>query len=1746
MNTPTNLRFIFRKIFTQTKSLLFLLLLALVLFSFTDLKNVTVVDEISNDFVLVPIPCNTDLPVPITSLNYTDLEVTKSTSGLCLLGCNVYNEGNLTDASETNYATLNTAIGVGVTHTLTVKDNTADEFYDGGSFAGFLIENSSLVQVDLLNSIVVTTYLDGQEQEDSESSGNLLAINSDLLSSNQFYVGFDTALDYDAIKISISSVVGVSSSTKVYYAVTNSYCAGPALVCNTPTMLTKPSFPAKIVDEHTGFEGVLSVGTIQNADAAVDSNTNSYASIDFTVGLLATGSLAIKDEFTDYPAMTYAGFDIENTSVLNLSLLDGITISTYLNGAFQESKTGSSELLSVDSALLLTGSERSQFGFVSSLPFDEVQITINQTLTVDLGSTKIYGLILESFCEGSLECSSSTVLSNPLQPVIISNTNTGVEGVACVGCEVDNATNVISQSNSDFAIINVIAGVANTASIAVLNVLDTYPSGTKAGFIIRDTNDLLQLDLLNSITLTTYLDGVVQESQTSSNLLALEALGIINITPSNADGFYLIGFETSLEYDEIQLTVGAIASVINSIEVYGSYVDTTIQIEGTVTNETTLGLSDGALSVSVSGGTPPYSYLWSPNGETSDSINGLVPGTYSVTVTDALNCEATAEFIVYTDGVQYPVPCNTENPVVITVNSFTDLIVSETTTGVCLLGCGIENEENITDADSSNYATVSTLVGLGVTHTLRATDATVGEFFEGGGYAGYLIENSSILQADLLDVIEIKTYLDGVQQESDASVSLAVINSTILGSDQYYVGFYTSMDYDAVEISISSLLDVLSVTKVYHAVTNSFCEGPELVCNTPTALTKPEFPVRIVDEHTGTGGLLGIGSVNNTSNLFDTNAGNYATIDLLVGVAATASLAVKDELTDYPAMTYAGFDIENANLLNTQLFDAVTITTYLDGVLVESKTGTTELLPVNSGLLLTGNESVRVGFVSTSPFDEVQITLSQLVSLSLGSTRIYNTVLETFCSGTIDCDAPYVLSNPNDSVIISNDKTGTDGVACIACEVDNSQNVLTEDGSDFALINVVAGVAATASISVQDVLLDYPIGTRAGFVIRDTNDLLEVDLLNSITLTTYLDGVLQEQKTASNLLALEALGLVTITPLTTDGLYVVAFNTTLSFDEIQITVASLVGVINSIEVYGGYIDAVNSNLCDPANIAVIKTVVFNDENANGFGDAGETLTYNFTVTNEGSVDLSSVVLTDAMLGGELNLVSGDTDGDTELDVNETWLYTANYTLTQSDVDTGFVSNQANITSVNVDDGTEEGDLSDDDSVFEDDVTIINLPQTAEIAVIKTSVLNDENNDGFADSGETITYNFTVTNEGSTSVTNVVLTDAMLGGIITLSSGDLNNDNILDVDEIWLYTANYTILQLDIDAGIVSNQATVTGTSSDGSTLTDLSDDDSVLEDDITETVMPQESGIGVIKTSVFNDENNDGFADLGETITYNFTVTNEGELAITSVVLTDVMLGGVITLSSGDLNNDNILDVDEIWLYTANYTILQLDIDAGIVSNQATVTGTSSDGSTLTDLSDDDSVLEDDITETVMPQESGIAVIKTSVFNDENNDGFADLGETITYNFTVTNEGELAITSVVLTDVMLGGVITLSSGDLNNDNILDVDEIWLYTANYTILQLDIDAGIVSNQATVTGTSSDGSTLTDLSDDDSVLEDDITETVMPQESGIGVIKTSVFNDENNDGFADLGETITYNFSVTNEGELAITSVVLTDA
>jgi len=57
----------------------------------------------------------------------------------------------------------------------------------------------------------------------------------------------------------------------------------------------------------------------------------------------------------------------------------------------------------------------------------------------------------------------------------------------------------------------------------------------------------------------------------------------------------------------------------------------------TFTNETYFQANDGTASITISGGTSPYTYAWS-NNQTTASISNLTPGTYTVQVTDANGC----------------------------------------------------------------------------------------------------------------------------------------------------------------------------------------------------------------------------------------------------------------------------------------------------------------------------------------------------------------------------------------------------------------------------------------------------------------------------------------------------------------------------------------------------------------------------------------------------------------------------------------------------------------------------------------------------------------------------------------------------------------------------------------------------------------------------------------------------------------------------------------------------------------------------------------------------------------------------------------------------------------------------------------------------------------------------------------------------------------------------------------------------
>lgn len=64
------------------------------------------------------------------------------------------------------------------------------------------------------------------------------------------------------------------------------------------------------------------------------------------------------------------------------------------------------------------------------------------------------------------------------------------------------------------------------------------------------------------------------------------------------------------------------------------------------TNVSCNGGTNGSASVTVTGGTPGYTYSWAPMGGTAATATGLPAGNYTVTVTDANNCSTTQDFSI--------------------------------------------------------------------------------------------------------------------------------------------------------------------------------------------------------------------------------------------------------------------------------------------------------------------------------------------------------------------------------------------------------------------------------------------------------------------------------------------------------------------------------------------------------------------------------------------------------------------------------------------------------------------------------------------------------------------------------------------------------------------------------------------------------------------------------------------------------------------------------------------------------------------------------------------------------------------------------------------------------------------------------------------------------------------------------------------------------------------------------------------
>ncbi|KIQ21280.1 chromosome condensation regulator RCC1 [Flavobacterium sp. MEB061] len=244
--------------------------------------------------------------------------------------------------------------------------------------------------------------------------------------------------------------------------------------------------------------------------------------------------------------------------------------------------------------------------------------------------------------------------------------------------------------------------------------------------------------------------------------------------------------------DDGQLATGSRLNITIPAKVNcpSSYTMTTSQA-----NITCFGLNNGSASVTdVSGGTAPYTYLWS-NGKTTSSITGLSAGEYSCTVTDAASLSITKSFTITQPTLLKLIVTATN-----TACNNNDGILTVTATGGTLPyqyaispNFIYQNSDVFTDLSPGNYI-VNTRDTNGCI-TSNTIMITVGNPFPPTANAQTLNNNAT--------VADLKANGNNLKWYSVPAGGTALSLSTVLQTGKYYV----SQTVDVCE-SIRALVDV--------------------------------------------------------------------------------------------------------------------------------------------------------------------------------------------------------------------------------------------------------------------------------------------------------------------------------------------------------------------------------------------------------------------------------------------------------------------------------------------------------------------------------------------------------------------------------------------------------------------------------------------------------------------------------------------------------------------------------------------------------------------------------------------------------------------------------------------------------------------------------------------------------------------------------------------------------------------------
>ena len=491
-----------------------------------------------------------------------------------------------------------------------------------------------------------------------------------------------------------------------------------------------------------------------------------------------------------------------------------------------------------------------------------------------------------------------------------------------------------------------------------------------------------------------------------------------------------------------------------------------------------------------------------------------------------------------------------------------------------------------------------------------------------------------------------------------------------------------------------------------------------------------------------------------------------------------------------------------------------------------------------------------------------------------------------------------------------------------------------------------------------------------------------------------------------------------------------------------------------------------------------------DENIESNYNLGDKIEFTITVKNVSIYDVENVIVTDAnaeIKAGNGYTVSADKHTATIaiIAAKSEIRIKALHTVTSEDILAGKVGNVANVT-------WKDGETTVTKTV-DDDTTKL-TPPDVKLTVTKTSDWEGKATGAKPELGTKITYTITVKNDGNVPYTNVNFTDLLQNSDASVT-GEIPTYGTLPVNEEKSFTVEYIVTEADLLKESINNKVTAEADEIEYTYYEGETEKTGKAtpkgEDEVTDRTDDAKASTISTKTTTSTPANEKGY-ELGETITYDIVVTNDGNLTVTSIEVVDNLEGAEIKAGSGyDVVNGKAVIAElkpgESVTVKVEYVVTEADVLAGKVVNNATVTGKGPG----TDPEPDEPGTDDPTDE----PKATLEIVKAVEGDPKNGTSYA-LGEKITYTLTVKvgADNNVTVKDIRVIDTLLtkanvdsgaveikGGYTLNATGEIELPDMAPGADDVVITYTYKVQESDLGSGkygSVHNAAKVQGTTPD--------------------------------------------------------------------------